>query len=206
MKRKLLFIGLVPMFLLAVISFSYVHAQETPTTTTETDSEANREQRIEERKDRLKTRLDSNQFKRLTLRCGGAQGKLNSLIVRFENSDKPYRVKYDNYVQRLEKLQTRLKENDVDTAKLDEQITELKQKVQALKTAVDAFVVDVNDAKTMDCKADPVGFKAALEDAKVSAVALKAARQDLEAYARETIKPTIQELKTTVKNNKKSEQ
>jgi chromosome segregation ATPase len=165
-----------------------------------TEAATKLKQRSEERKNRLKIRLDNAQAQRLSAKCGAAQGKLNYQVARFENSDKPYRAKYDNYIQKLEKLQARLKQNNIDTAKLEGEIAILKQKNQVLKTAVDQFVLAVNDAKAIDCKNDPTGFRAALDEAKTAGTNLKAARIDLEKYARETIKATIEELKAQRKS------
>ena len=109
-------------------------------------------------------------------------------------------------MQRLEKLQGRLKQNNLDTTKLDGEITVLKQKIQTLKIAVDQFVLAVNDAKAIDCKNDVTGFRAALDDAKPAAVALKMARADLAKYARATIKVTLDELKAQRKSNQEQSQ
>lgn len=160
---------------------------------------AKMKERLNERKERLKVRLDNNQIKILAAKCGGAQGKLNSSVARFENSDKPYRVQYQNYVQRVESLQAKLKENNIDTKKLDDEIVVLKQKVETLKSAVENFTQSVSDAKAMDCKADPAAFRAAIDDAKAQGMVLKAARADLEKYVKDTIVPTIKELKNARK-------
>jgi chromosome segregation ATPase len=196
--KRILLVSILFVFVFASVPLAFaVDAIQTPTAS---DDTAALKQRSEERKARLKTRLDNAQFKRLGISCSGAQGKLGASIARFENSDKPYRVKYDNYLQRLEKLQARLKQNNVDTTKLDSQIVTLKEKIQTLKTAIDTFTQAVNDAKSIDCKNDTTGFRAALDDAKNNAVAVRAARTDLEKFARETIKATIEELKAQNKS------
>ena len=197
MKRILL---MSILFVFVFASTPLVFAIDTTQTQATSDDTAALKQRSEERKTRLKTRLDNAQFKRLSVSCSGAQGKLGASISRFENSDKPYRAKYDNYLQRLEKLQARLKQNNIDTTKLDGEITTLKEKIQTLKSAIDTFTQSVKDAKAIDCKSDTTGFRAALDDAKNNAVAIRAARADLEKYARETIKATIEELKAQNKS------
>lgn len=214
MKNRLLLTAVFPLvFVAAGSSFAFAQANE-PSAENNTEQANNSEetdktklkQRIEERKNRLQTRLDSGQFARISERCSGAQGKLSSLVVRFENSDKPYRVKYENYLRKLETLQIRLDQKDIDTAQLDANIVALEEKIQSLKTSVDQYVQSVNDAKAVDCKNDPTGFRAALDDAKNYAAALKAARADLETYARETIKTTIEQVKVQHKASQEQEQ
>jgi chromosome segregation ATPase len=154
--------------------------------------------RVNERKTRLKTKLDERQADRLKQRCAPAQQKLTAVLERFNNSNQPYSAKYESYLARLAKLQTKLKENNIDTTTLDQQIAEYSNKYQALKDATEKFKQSVNDAKQVDCVSDPDGFKAALDDARAEAQAVRQVRADLQTYAKETIKPSLHSLKESL--------
>lgn len=175
-------------------------AQTTSTNSSTDDTKANLEQlkvRINERKAAIKTKLTNAEIQKLVSKCSPSQVKINTFIEgRFKN-DTPYQAKYEAYIKRLENVSAKLKQNNIDTTEIDAQIVVLKQKYETFKTAVASFKVAVTDAKAIDCKTDPTGFKASLEDARAKAAVVKQANKDLETYARTTVKATLEKIKAS---------
>ncbi len=153
--------------------------------------------RIQEKKARLKTKLSNAELQRLALKCEPSQVKINTFLQGRYKNDTPYQAKYEAFIKRLEKLSVTLKQNNVDTTELDAQIVVLKQKYNAVQVAVANFRTSIADTKAINCKTDPTGFKASLEDARSKAAAVKQANQELEAYAKTTIKATLEKIRTT---------
>lgn len=208
MKRLLLGVVLSGMLVVSVpvsavtseTNNSQTTQSTTPTTTSLEDKKAAAEKlkaRIQERKAAVKTKLTNAEIQKLVTNCSASQVKINTFVEgRFKN-DTPYQAKYEAYIKRLENLSAKLKQNNIDTTELDAQIVVLKQKYETFKTSVTNFRTAVADAKEVDCKTDPAGFKASLEDARAKAVLVKQANKDLETYARTTTKATLEKIKAT---------
>ena len=137
------------------------------------------------------------EIQKLVTRCAPSQIKINTFLQGRYKNDKPYQARYEAYINRLDKVSAKLKQNNVDTTELDSQIVVLKQKYEVFKNAVETFRTAVGDAKSMDCKTDPTGFKVALEDARAKAVLVKQANQDLDTYAKTTIKATLEKIRAS---------
>lgn len=207
MKRLLMGVVLSGLLIISV-PVSAMTTDNTNTQTTQSnantsssdDTKANAEQlkaRVQERKALMKTKLTNTEIQKLVSKCGPSQVKINTFLEgRFKN-DTPYQAKYEAYIKRLENLSAKLKLNNTDTTELDAQIVILKQKYETFKTSVTSFRTAVSDTKTIDCKTDPTGFKASLDEARTKALAVKQANLDLETYARTTIKATLEKIKAT---------
>lgn len=153
--------------------------------------------RVQQSKNALKTKLTNADIQRIVSKCAPSQVKINTFLQGRYKNDKAYQARYESFIQRLEKLSASLKQNNIDTTTLDQQIVMLKQKLTAYQTSVTAFRAAVADAKAIDCKTDPTGFKAALENARTKALTVKQANQDLETYAKTTIKATLETIKAS---------
>lgn len=192
----------------AVEEQSSTTAPKPTTQVAQTDTpidQAELKKRVDERKARLKTRLDATTKQRLATKCTPAQQKLSEFRGRVTKNDQAYLGKYDAFIKRLEKLEAKLDEEGIKSSELLNQVGELKVKYQALVDAIENMKTSVEDAKSVDCKTDPEGFKAALDDARTQAEAVKSARGDLENYIKTTLKPTIQALKEQLNQAKEDQ-
>lgn len=151
--------------------------------------------RTEERKARLKIKLDAAASQRLSGRCVAAQAKLKVVSAKLRETNDKYLPKYDAFIQRAEKLELSLSQDGVKSSELLGQIGEAKIKYETVKTAAAKLQVSLDDAVSMDCKADPIGFKATVEDARAESKVLTDAKQDLTKFARTNIKTTLQAVK-----------
>lgn len=154
--------------------------------------------RLQERKDALNLRLSNAQKNRLQTRCKSSQGKLRSVEGRINGIETSRNQVYGNLVDRLKDLSAKLQTKNVDTADLDEQILSLEEQVATFKANLAEYKQAVSDLAAMDCESDPEAFKAALEQARTLRATLFESGQNIKAYVRETIKPTLVTIRTAL--------
>ena len=210
MKRKSNLI-LSAVLVLPLIAVSSVRAEETmdtrsdekteTTQTTENKKKTGNEgltlqQRLDKRKTEVKTRLNALEKTRLQTRCKAAQGNLSSLKGRITGIETSRTEVYGHLVERLTNLQTKLKAAGLDTAALEQQIMTLQTKIDTFNTDLATYKEAVSDLAGMDCASDPDAFKASLETARTLRQKLVQDGKDIKAYLSDTIKPTLQTLRS----------
>jgi hypothetical protein len=151
--------------------------------------------RTEERKARLKTKLDTATSQKIAGRCVAAQAKLKVVSAKLRETNDKYLPKYDEFIKKVETAEFELSNTGIKSSELLNQIGEAKKKYEAVKASAEKLQTSVDDASELDCKADPVGFKAAVDDARAEAKLLTEAKQELTKYARTTLKTTLQGVK-----------
>lgn len=183
------------------------HAQDNSTgtsnnTTTTNESEAENkkttlQERLQERKDALKTRLTAVQEARLKARCKTSQGAaIKSLAGRVKGLETSRHEVYENLVNRLEKASDKLEAKGLDVATLNSQIDTLKSKISTFEADLATYKQALSDLQEMDCVADPTAFQASLEAARTARAKVAQDAADIKTYATDTIKPTLVSLRT----------
>lgn len=164
-----------------------------------------REDRVNEFKKRFKIRLTLLETKRIQLKCKGAQSVVGKLQQKFGSKAKPRTEAYANLQERLDSLIIKLQTHEVDTSKLEEQITELKTKIEKFTNDLETYKQAIVDLKDVACKDDPAGFQAALEAARVAHDALKDDIKAIRTYLVGTIRPTLQSIKQQMEGQENKE-
>ncbi len=225
MKR---IIGLVLVAFL-VLSFvpsikTFANEESTDTTTTEntnsedvtkneyeladknaTDYMAKLEERIAARKSAQTAKLTTAKQNRIKTRCKAGQDLVNKVSeTASETKTNRYAI-YDKVIGHATKLSDRLKENDQDTIKLDESITELTALVDQFKKDLLDLRQTGQDIVAMDCAADPSGFAASLESLRTARNALVTNSEAIRAYVKDSLKPVLQDIRTSIGEAKKEE-
>ncbi|MBA3758250.1 hypothetical protein H0X10_01290 [Candidatus Saccharibacteria bacterium] len=187
-----------------------VLAQETenntPTTTTQQTTSTDEEpldpvklkERLTKRKTDLKTRIDATKQARLKSRCKASQGNLSSIRGRIKGLETSRSNVYENLVNRLTKLNDKLKEKGVNTAELESQITQLNSLIETFNTDLAAYKEAVGDMAGMDCASDPTAFQASLDAARTARAKTAEDAKAIRSYLTDTIKPTLKVLKSQV--------
>lgn len=193
---------------LAIIAVPFVFAtsaqaaaqavQRTAQDTTKTEQQAQLKQRLEERKAKLKTTLSTIEKNRITAKCMNSQGKLKSLGNRIAGIQTSREKVYDNLVNRLTSLKTKLQDRGADVTKLTSDITALEAKIATYEADLAAYKQAVSDLSTMDCKADPVAFKASLETARTALAKVRQDAKDIKAFVNNDIKATLKAIRATL--------
>lgn len=165
-----------------------------------------RKARLDERKAAFKTRIDTAKQARIKNRCKSSQGKLSSIGGRIKGFETSRTQVHANLVDRLTKLNDRLKNANVETGSLETEITQLNVLIESFKSNLRTYELSVSDLAAMDCSADPVSFQASLEAARNNRTTAAESAKAVRTYLTETIKPTIKELKAQFAQNKESDQ
>lgn len=149
------------------------------------------EQRIAQRKKERKIKLDDNTKTRLEGQCVYAQGNLRTLTDSYskssDNRDKVYR----SIDAKLWIVIGSLKLINKDTFSLEQQRLEYLKRVQAFEGQSSQFQQVINDMLAMNCKADPVGFKALLETARIYNAQIRSSFIGIKSYLIDHVQQTI---------------
>lgn len=180
---------------------AHVYAHDVTEKTTSTAHSATEvsdvKARIDERKARLNTKLDAATQKNISGKCVSAQAKLKMVSAKLKETNEKYIPKYEEFIKKSENMESSLSGDGVKSSELLGQIGEAKTKLAAVKTATQSLQASVDDAASVDCKADPTGFKATVDDARIQSKALTEAKHELTKYARTTLKTTLQSIKVS---------
>lgn len=154
--------------------------------------------RVAKYKAGYKARLTFSQQARLKLRCKAAQGKVASLTGRIKGIETSRDTVYKNILERLDSLQTRLQQKDIDTTDLQVDIANLRLKIDGFKTDLAAYQQTVTDLSAIDCTADPTAFRAALEAARTARQKVADDTKGIHTYLTVNLKQTLSKLRAKV--------
>ena len=189
-----------------LLLFPAVAHAETTTTTTETVTETTTttettEKRIAKYKLALKTVPTAAEQIKIKANCKAAQVKGRILSAQITQKIALRSAAYVATTGKIDKLITDLKAAKVDVVNLQTERDALQKLITAYGTDLKVYQDSITDMNAIDCVADPVGFKAALEAARTSqAVCLKDIKA-ITAQVIDTIKPTLEDIKNSKKTN-----
>lgn len=193
MKRTLFTLSaLVLLALPAQLTFAQETAEQPQTGTSD---QSTLQDRIQERKEKLKLTLDTAKSKRLKLRCKASQGKLKSATKRINGIRISRSEVYNNLTARLNIAKDKLTEAQSDTTKLTEAMSELADEVVTYKTVMTSYQSAVDDASALDCEADPEAFWVSLSEARNLLSDIDKSHSQIKNILTDKIKPELVELK-----------
>lgn len=167
---------------------SYVSAASNPANTPPGSS---LQQRITQRKAERQLKLDDLTKSRLESQCVYAQGKLRTLTDSYSTSSNNRDGVYRSIDAKLWIIIGSLKLINKDTFKLEQQRQEYLKRVQAFENQSTQFQQAINDILAMNCKADPVGFKALLETARLYNAQIRSSFIGIKSYLIDQVQQTI---------------
>lgn len=149
------------------------------------------EQRLAQRKNERQVKLETRDQVRLQQQCSTAQNKVRAMQQKnsqiFNN-----RARVAQQMDgRLWILIGKLKLGQKDTFALEKNRATLAEKYAAFQVSAQNYQQVLDDLVLVNCKADPAGFKALLDSAKLYHEQLKAQSADIRAYLVNDIKPTL---------------
>lgn len=176
---------MLPVFLAQTISLdSQVYAQT-----------STQQQRVEQYKTKLGTAPTQSELNKLKLHCTVAQGNLKTLDTRVEKVQEKRTKAYTTINERLQKLIDALNAKSIATDKLGEQAKELKAKTDTFNTDLAAYKQAVTDASAMDCAADPLAMKAALQESRNIHDRLVTEITGIREHVNNLVKPSLVQVK-----------
>ncbi len=211
MKKRLQYIIslslMAPLMVLAPVAIAHGQTSDSSSSTDQqlTDTEkAQLQSRLEKEKTDLKIKLGVAETALIKAKCTPAVSNIKSLSTRFL-TNVPQRVKaYDNLSSHLDTLITKLNAKGVDTTELKQELTTLQAKITTFNTDEAAYKQALSDAKNVDCSTDPAAFKAALLTARTARDKVMKDIADIKAYVKDTIKPTLQKIRTQLASQEQS--
>lgn len=173
----------------AFLSFSLnVSAQEAPKAT---NAGASTEERVAQRKAERNITLDQQKTKRIESTCNDAQTKIrqarNSYVTVFDKRSEVYR-KVD---AKLWVAIGNLKLINKDTFKLEEKRSEYTRQVNEYEATAKEFQLVIDDIANVNCKADPPGFMALIETARLYNSEIKLRVDGIKDHVVNQIKPEL---------------
>lgn len=164
MKRlKFLAITLVFITLFPVVA---IGLEDDGSTAVSSEHETNQTDRLERAKRTFPIRLSEKETKRLASRCAVAQKNLAKISIRLKNRSTKITRKYDLIELHLAAVQKRLSNQQIDTSIIDLLLANFSKSTSEYEVALSNYQLALDDAVTVDCAAEPLGFKALLEDVR----------------------------------------
>ncbi len=167
------------------------------------EKEALIKERIAEKKRALDEKITATQTARIEKRCQAAQTILKKVETRVTERSEKHQIRYDALVTKLTGISKRLQAQQVDTTKLDAQITVVKEKITTYDAASTAYLSAMATTRSMNCQSDPSEFKASLETLREQRADVVSSVKDIRTYVIETVKPTLQGIVAALKEQVK---
>lgn len=123
--------------------------------------------RVAQRKAERETKLDDKETKRYVEKCVNAQNKIRPLYQAVTKTIDGRNKAYQSVDAKLWVTIGRLKLAGKDTFELEKQRTNLADKMNDFQTTGSNYTQTLDDIQVINCKADPTGFKALLDTARI---------------------------------------
>ncbi len=136
----------------------------------------------------------------LKVRCSVAQAKLRNLQTRVATAQSTRAKAYKDITDTLTTLQTNLNAQAFETTSFKAVIDTYNGKVTDFTDNLNNYKQALDDAIAVDCVKDPYGFRGALETARLYHDRLAPAVTDIRSYATNTVKSTLDQIKTKLAN------
>ena len=173
-----------------ILPFQTAIGQDSLGETTVNYNQDARQARINDLKDQYKINLQDNEKLAVTARCKTAQKKLVILSGELAQTTIARRAVYQDNIDSLKRIQSRLLASQIDTSSLDLLTVTYQQKLKSFESTSENYALTIEDAVTLDCTANPEDFRAALEG-------VRAARKKVVLVTAEIRETTRSSLKTT---------
>lgn len=183
-----LIIAAVSVVILAVAVPAKISSQAAPAPTAPGSTF---EQRAAQRKAERNVKLDAKSQKRLVSQCVRAQGKVRTLQQKTTPA-LTTRTKVNLQMDaKLWVMIGKLKIAQKDTFNLEKQRIALADKTSAFDSTAKLYQQSLDDLVVINCQADPAGFKAILDTARVYRGQLRDQSTAIRDYVVNEIKPTL---------------
>lgn len=157
-------------------------------------------QRITNYKRNLQYEVRRNQEDKMKLRCEGVITYIETLNPRLVALQKSRNKAYSSISNQLEELYKRLEAQAFETSKLKTNLDELNAKLATFSADMKSYRQASADMIQINCRKEPIAFIAALETARTKHDALVVLVGDIREYIANTIKPTLQQVRTQIED------
>lgn len=173
---------------------------------TKAEYRANLEARIKAKKEAMQNRADVARENIVKAKCRSSQSLINKVSEKASSAKTSRDEIYNNMIKNAVKLSDRMKTNGQDTTKLDANIAELNTLIEKFKIDLKDMRQLAQDITEMDCETDPAGFSTLLDEIRSSRELVAQDSAAIRAYIKDTLKPTLQEIRNTIGQVKQESQ
>ncbi len=150
----------------------------------------------------FKEELNESQKQRIQLRCLAVQSNIKNLATRMAEVQTKRKEAYNTILSDVKKLNEGLNNQAFDASALEQNTKELEDKVAAYEKNMTTYKKALEDLTIIDCSKDPAMFKAALLAARRAHTNLIGQVADIRAYILNTLKPTMQQVREELVNQR----
>jgi hypothetical protein len=175
--------------------------KSTGTETETNDDKVARTKRVENDKKNLKETVTDDEKKHISDKCVSAQEIVKKKQDDNNAAETSHLEIYNTIVTNLQALSTTLASKGVAVKTLNIEIASLQLTIKNYIADDSAYKQALNDLALLDCKTDPVAFKATLEDARTKQKIVLSDAVAIRSYLSNTIKTTLVAIKDTVKTD-----
>ncbi len=148
-------------------------------------------QRIDQRKAERNLKLEERDVKRLEGRCVAVQGNVREIQQKAASVLTKRTKLYQSIDAKLWVVIGRLKLAEQDTFDLEKLRIALAEKTANFQVISANYQQTIDDVIVMNCQADPAGFKALVDTARIYHTQLRDQSADIRAYIVDQIKPEL---------------
>lgn len=150
-----------------------------------------REKRISERISQRDTKLSEEQKRHYKAKCQAAQTKLREHQEQAKEYSEQNDKKIDELLNKIAGLLNNLKENGRDTSQPDATFKKALDYKAELDKTKNNYLTSLNDAAVVDCKTNPEGFRASLDEAISNKTDLSTQRSGLRIIIKQDLKTAL---------------
>lgn len=188
-------LSLISVFLLCFLTVS-AHAQDAQQSSPDENRALN--QRVDERIQRLKVNLDSQEIQNLKTNCKSAQDKLNSIEESAAAYYSAQNEKIGSIINNLNRLIGSLEDEGHDAVGIKQDLEAINKQKANIDKAYENYIEAVNDSANMNCEENPAGFRSSVDDAKEQFTSLADYRKSLKDLIKVDLKETLISLKGSI--------
>lgn len=146
----------------------------------------------------VKEGTESGKMNAVKKQCEILQDRIDTQVQHYRYTKEAHFRFYDETVDMLEKLLTKLDTKGYDTKAARTKVEELKTKTANLQTEIDKIISDLGAAKTVSCT-DPKTNKAKLQLVRSQVKAVYTAEHALVKYYKDEVRKAVVQLKDQAK-------
>ena len=190
---------LVPIIVGVVSLVFLVSSVSAITPPKDTKSGSTLKQRVDQRKKERGIKLDDIERTRIVGVCQISQTKIRDLRDSYVPTADRRSKAYNQIDAKLWVIIGGLKYIEFDTFGLERQRVQLLGKINNYERLYDQFNESLDDAVNMNCKADPPGFKALVETARIYNVQIRDQLNDITTFTNDQIRKTLNDITETLR-------
>ena len=187
------------LFLLCICTpfavFGQAHAQDSSLPAVGSYTEDARTARINDLKTTYRIVLTDKEKELVSSRCVEAQKSLSKIRSRLKSVKSERETTYDSVVSSLTNLKLRFENKQIDPSNLDLLIVSYQQKEANFISSTANYDTALEDAVTIDCVADPIGFRASLEGVRGARKTVVGVSAEIKEITKASLTTTFDSLK-----------